>query len=99
MNVGETYLGNEIVEKHNFSVNGTFESYYEASRWAKENGYKLGSTDGSNPIAMIKGFDYIAKWHNLNKKEKETVHGVMLSDSFREKPVTILIFKVFKTCT
>jgi hypothetical protein len=93
MNIGDTYLGKEIAEKHEFNVQGTFESFYEASRWAKQNGYELGSMDGRNPIAMMKGYDYIAKWHNLSNNERKSVHGVMISDYFREQPVTILIFK------
>lgn len=93
MEIGQTYLGQKIVEKHEFNVEGTFESYYAASRWAKENGYKEGSMDRINPIALMKGYDYVAKWHNLNREERNSVHGVMISDYFREKPVTILIFE------
>lgn len=93
MEIGQTYLGQTIIEKHEFSVDGTFESYYAAQGWAIENGYSLGSMDGFNPIAMMKDYDYIAKWHNISNEERLTVHGVMISDYFREKPVTILIFK------
>jgi hypothetical protein len=93
MEIGETYLGKKIIEKHEFNVDGTFESYYSASAWAKENGYEEGSMDGHNPIALMKGYDYIAKWHNISREERQLVHGVMISDYFREKPVTILIFE------
>lgn len=93
MEIGQNYLGKKIIEKHEFNVEGTFESYYAASRWAKEQGYKIGSMDGFNPIAMMKGYDYVAKWHNISRKEQQLVHGVMISDYFREKPVTILIFE------
>jgi hypothetical protein len=89
----ETYLGKKVKEKHYFEVEGTFESYYAASKWAKENGYETGSMDGFNPIALMKGYDYVAKWHNISRKEQQLVHGVMISDYFREKPVTILIFE------
>jgi hypothetical protein len=41
----------------------------------------------------MKGYDYVAKWHNISNKERQMVHGVMISDYFREKPVTILIFE------
>ena len=92
MEIGQTYLGKTIKEKHFFEVKGTFESYYAASKWAKENGYQCGSMDGFNPIAMMKGYDYVAKWHNISNKEREMVDAVMLSDYFREKPVTILVF-------
>ena len=34
-----------------------------------------------------------AKWHNISREERQLVHGVMISDYFREKPVTILIFE------
>jgi len=88
----EKFMGRKVKEQFYFEKEGTFESYYEASRWAKENGYELGSMDGFNPIALMKDYDYVAKWHNINNKERLTVHGVMISDYFREKPVTILIF-------
>jgi len=41
----------------------------------------------------MKGYDYVAKWHNISAQERKMVHGVMLSDYFREKSVTILIFE------
>ena len=91
--IENTYLGRKVKEKHEFNIEGTFESYYAASKWAKENGYEAGSMDGFNPIALMKDYDYVAKWHNLNKKERDSVHGVMISDYFREKSVTILIFE------
>lgn len=93
MKIGETYLGKTIKEVHNFNVEGTFQSFYEARNWATNMGYEIGSMNGSNPIAMMKGYDYVAKWNNLNRKEQQSVHGVMISDYFREKPVTILIFE------
>jgi hypothetical protein len=88
----ETYLGKKVKEKHYFEVEGTFQSYYAASKWAKDNGYLAGSMDGFNPIALMKDYDYVAKWHNISNKERQMVDGVMISDYFREKPVTILIF-------
>jgi hypothetical protein len=91
--IKQTYLGKEVKEKHDFNVEGTFESYYAASKWAKDNGYETGSMDGSNPIALMKGYDYVAKWHNISAQERKMIHGVMLSDYFREKSVTILIFE------
>jgi hypothetical protein len=93
MEIGEKYLGKKIIEKHDFNVEGTFQSFYSASSWAKENGYEIGSMDGHNPIALMKGYDYVAKWHNISNKERQMVHGVMISDYFREKPVRILIFE------
>lgn len=93
METVNAYLGKKIKEKHEFNVQGTFESYYAASSWAKANGYEAGSMDGYNPIALMKDYNYVAKWHNLNKEERATVDGVMISDYFREKPVTILIFE------
>lgn len=93
MEIGETYLGKKIIEKHVFNVEGTFQSYYAAREWAVNRGYEVGSMDGFNPIAMMKGYDYVAKWHNISPKDRQTVHAVMISDYFREKEVTILIFE------
>ncbi len=93
MSIGETYLGKKIKEKHEFNVEGTFNSYYAANSWARDNGYETGSMDGFNPIGLMKGYDYVAKWHNISSKERQMVHGVMISEYFREKPVTIYIFE------
>lgn len=93
MKIGETYLGKRIKEVHEFNVEGTFQSFYSARSWAVNKGYEIGSMDGFNPIAIMKGYDYIAKWHNISRKEREMLDGVMISDYFREKPVTILIFE------
>ena len=93
MEIGQKYLGQTIIEKHEFSLEGTFNSFYAAREWAVNKGYEVGSMDGFNPIALMKGYDYVAKWHNINRKEQETIHAVMVSDYFREKPVTILVFQ------
>jgi hypothetical protein len=89
----QTYLGKAVKETHEFNVEGTFESYYAASKWAEDNGYSVGSMDGRNPIAMMKDYDYVAKWQNISPKDQKMVQAVMISDYFREKPVTILIFE------
>jgi hypothetical protein len=49
--------------------------------------------DGRNLIAMMKDYDYVAKWHNISAQDQKMVQAVMISDYFREKPVTILIFE------
>jgi hypothetical protein len=57
MKIGETYLSKTIKEVHNFNVEGTFQSFYAASTWATNRGYEIGSMDGRNPIAMMKGYE------------------------------------------
>jgi hypothetical protein len=76
-----------------FNVPGTFESYYAAIDWCKENGYSYGSTARNMPVALYKGDFNIAKWYNLSKIEQNTCDGVMLSTDFREGEVTIIIYK------
>jgi hypothetical protein len=38
-------------------------------------------------------YDYVAKWHNLDKSDIEKLDGVLLSDDFREGSVKIVTFK------
>lgn len=88
----QKFYNRTVIKKYDFKVPGTFQSFYAAELWAKENGYSYGSMDGRNPIAMRKDESYISKWHNLSKEEQDTCDAAMIGE-FREGEVTILIFK------
>jgi hypothetical protein len=74
-----------------FFKEGTFESYYEATSWCRNNGYSYGSMCSPQPIALIKGDYNIAKWKNLTSRERYEVDGIMTGD-FREGEVRIKIY-------
>jgi len=40
MPITKKYNGRVIKEEHSFKANGTFQSFYAALRWCKENGYE-----------------------------------------------------------
>jgi len=73
-----------------FKANGTFQAYYDACGWLKENGYSYGSMCGHEPIGIMKGNYCIAKWKNLTKQEQKSLDGTMTGE-FREGDVKITI--------
>lgn len=89
----EKLHGHEIESVEEISVSGTFESVNEAMRILKERGYEIGSMSAQQPIGFAKGFDYIAKWYNLNKSDIKKLDGVLISNDFREGSVKIVTFK------
>jgi len=83
----------EIQSVEEISVSGTFESINEATRILKDRGYQIGSMSGQQPIGFAKGYNYIAKWYNLNKSDIKKLDGVITSGDFREGSVKIVTFK------
>lgn len=90
------YKGNEIEVAEYFSEPGdTYESFYAAMGWLHENGYQFGSIDHPKKyIAITKGdYNLPQKWHNISQKQKDKLVGFLFSNSFREQPVAVYIFK------
>lgn len=94
MNVGEKYLGREILHKEEFPAAGTFKAYYAAEQRLKDLGYTVGSMCGPEPIGFADSdnYHYVAKWYNISREEKSMLDGVMISPGFREGGVTLLFF-------
>lgn len=70
-----------------------FEATYAAERWLKERGYSVGRIQGRDPRGVMMGTDWsIAKWRNLNPRERAELHGVVIGAP-RSGPVTILIYE------
>lgn len=84
------YMGRKVINKIVFDIKGTFESYYAAINWCKENGFNYGSMDGSNPIALWHDDSVISKWHNLSNKERKSCDGMI--ECQREGIATIILF-------
>jgi len=65
---------------------GTFKAYYSACKWAKDNGWAMGSMCRDNPIAMMREpFGYISKWDNLSiVDDVPQVQAVMIGTDFRD---------------
>ena len=71
-----------------FDQKGTFQALYACEAWLRDNGYSYGSSCRGCPTGVLKGDFIIAKWLNLNKKEREGVHGT-IDGNFREGPVRL----------
>lgn len=72
-----------------FDQTGDFKAVNAACNWLRENGYSYGSMCMNMPIGILKGDWCIAKWRNLNAKERKQLDGQLVSDDFREGPVVI----------
>jgi len=71
-----------------FDQKGTFQALNAARQWCRDNGVSFGSSCARGPTGLLRGDYCIAKWHNLNAKERAQLDGTMSGD-FREGPVTI----------
>jgi len=94
MKTGETYLGREITFTKKFTSTGTFTAIREAEEYLKGNDYTVGSMCGSEPIGFADSikYEYVAKWHNIDAKDRKHLEGVIISNDFREGDVQILFF-------
>lgn len=74
-----------------FNQKGTFQALYAAQAWCSEHGLSVGQSSATGPTGLLFGkYDWIAKWHNLTRQEKDELHGTMGGD-FREGPVVIIL--------
>ena len=76
-----------------FTEKGTFQAYYAAEKWLRNNGYSFGSSCVCSPQAIKKGDFYIAKWRNLSAKERKDIDGIIEGQNHREGPVVVDLFK------
>lgn len=86
----------EIKQELSFKENGTFESYYKACKWLKDNGYSYGDTacSRSHHCGILKGEGlYIPKFYHLKNKEIALLDGIMTSLDYREGEVRIILYK------
>lgn len=72
-----------------FKQQGTFKAMYAAEAWCRENGISVGQSCATGPTGLLFGqYDWIAKWRNLNARERNELHGTM-SGNMRNGPVVI----------
>ena len=83
-----------VKEEYKFKENGTFQSYYAATKWLSENGFNYGSMCRDMPIAITKRqYDLPEKYKNFKKSDLKFVDGWILSSDFREGEVVVRIFE------
>ena len=70
----------------------TFSAYHAAEAWLKQLGYLTGSMESYHPIGFgpANYWDYISKWTKMNGTERKQLHGVILSEDFREGNVYVV---------
>lgn len=81
-----------------FEQKGTFGALYAAEAWCRDKGISYGSPCGPDPIGLMHGVFWIAKWRNLTPKEKRTLDGVITGD-IRNGPITIKLYVPVKATT
>jgi hypothetical protein len=90
---GVFYDGRTCAMVYDFYAPGTFESLNKAHTWLHENGFSYGSLCMDQPVGILHGDFLIAKWKNLSSDDIQALHGVLLSEDFREGACKILIFE------
>jgi hypothetical protein len=91
--IGQEFAGRRASCVIEIPPSGTFQAFYEAEALVKELGYGVGSMCSSEPIGFAHGYDYIAKWYNLDSEDKNRLDGLLLHDGgFREGGVKIVFF-------
>jgi hypothetical protein len=74
-----------------FESSETFRAYSLAKEFCREHGISYGSSCACSPTALLFGDYSIAKWRNLNAKERSQVHGTIEAANMRQGPVTLHI--------
>jgi hypothetical protein len=90
---GKFWQDREILHAVDFPANGTFQAFYSSEKHLKELGYCVGSMCRQEPIGFAYGAECVAKWYNLDSRDKAQLDGVILPQpDFREGGAIILFF-------
>lgn len=81
-----------IAFQHLFSDRGEFAALISASAFAKRAGFCVGQASRGDPIGLMHGYDWVAKWRNLSVAERAALHGMIFGDH-RHGPVLLVIFE------
>jgi len=75
----------------------TFTGLYAAESWLRENGFRCGSLDRGQYIAITRGeYNLPQKIHNLDKKDVDQMAGVIYSTNYREGTVEVWLYDDYK---
>lgn len=74
-----------------FSQRGPFEAYNAACAFAQQAGFCVVQTSVDNPVGLMHGYDWVAKWRNLTPRERTLLHGSIIGER-RHGPVVMLVF-------
>ena len=91
--IGQEFQGRKASRVIEIPPSGTFRAFYEAESLVKEMGYQVGSMCASEPIGFAHGYDYVAKWYNIDHGDRSRLDGLLLHDGgFREGGVKVIFF-------
>lgn len=91
------FLGRKIITQQKFTKkqNRPFDALYQAESYLSDLGYSFGSlavTLSRNVAVKKGGYNLPQKWHNLDKKDIESIDGVIRSLDYREGEVIVILF-------
>lgn len=69
---------------------GDFVAVQRAERVLKDHGFSVGTTQGPEPRGILYGGAIIEKWRNLNRSEREALHGLMSGNRSSQVSIEIL---------
>jgi len=79
------------IEDQCFNERGTFEAWNACCNWLKMHRFSVGQTSANAPVGILFTPNIlIAKWRNMNDREREGLHAVVEGDR-RTGPV---VFRV-----
>lgn len=73
-----------------FTGSHTFDAYWKAEQWCRDNGISYGPMCSHMPTGLMYGNIVIMKYRNLTPKERRTLDGTLTGD-FRDGPVILKI--------
>ncbi len=75
-----------------FTTEGDFSACTEAEEFLKLAGFSVGTMQRGDPRGILFGDYDIMKWRNLDKRDREALHGILVGP-MRTGPVRIQIFE------
>ena len=87
-------IGRKVGEVAVFQGDEDFAAVAEAKDFLAIKDYEVGSMQRAAPIGFASSQTCcgISKWRNMTKAEHKSLDGVMLADSFRHGPVSVVFF-------
>jgi hypothetical protein len=86
----ESMLGKSLPFSKTFE-GGDFDGFYAAEEWCKAHSISVGTMQREAPIGLMAGDFAIAKWRNLSVEDIRGLDGVLIGESKRDGPVTVLL--------
>lgn len=86
-------IGKRLFHAKTFDSAETFHAYDQAEEYCKSLGLSVGHMCSPMPTGVKKGDFDIAKWKNLDNKDKREMDGVIVAESFRDGPVSVYLVK------